>query len=536
MSKNIIKQKIIIASIILISVLFSGENKQDLVRKGPYNKLVIANAMIIPGHGGPAYGPADIIIENDRIVQIISYNGLTGRGPKDKFPKGDRIIDATGMYVMPGLIDLHTHIRTPELPLNYIYNMKLAHGVTTMVNGSGRGWSEALKQQKLSNENKITAPRMFPIRDWGPSRSRDPGHMPTADKIEKWHDTNPQNISRLAKKLVNEGAHVIRIGSLAWNAELFGAVAKAIYKAGGITTVHLPPSDISVVNAVEAAELGVTMIEHHYGYPESALGGRVHPFPPDYNYMDEADRFRHAGAIWQKAPEKILFGEVVDRLVKSGVAMIPTMSAYEANRDLNRAMGLPWHENFTHAQLIEWYFPNPKYHGSYHWNWTSKDEQRWSDTFRKWQRLIYEFNKRGGHLSYAVDDPYIWNTSGIANVRELQLMHEAGLHPLEVIRSATRNSAITLRKPELGLIQTGFIADLAIIDGNPLENFHFLYAFGGMDFRDNEITRRGGVRWTIKGGVVFDNQKLIEEVITVVKKSKENWVNPVPKLFMPMNK
>ena len=200
MSKNTIKQKIIITSIILISVLFSGENKQDLVRKGPYNKLVIANAMIIPGHGGPAYGPADIIIENDRIVQIISYNGLTGRGPKDKFPKGDRIIDATGMYVMPGLIDLHTHIRTPELPLNYIYNMKLAHGVTTMVNGSGRGWSEALKQQKLSNENKITAPRMFPIRDWGPSRSRDPGHMPTADKIEKWHDTNPQNISRLAKE------------------------------------------------------------------------------------------------------------------------------------------------------------------------------------------------------------------------------------------------------------------------------------------------------------------------------------------------
>ena len=57
-----------------------------------------------------------------------------------------------------------------------------------------------------------------------------------------------------------------------------------------------------------------------------------------------------------------------------------------------------------------------------------------------------------------------------------------------------------------------------------------------MDFRDNEITHRGGVRWTIKGGVVFDNQKLIEEVITVVKESKENWVNPVPKLFMPMNK
>ena len=64
---------------------------------------------------------------------------------------------------------------------------------------------------------------------------------------------------------------------------MFGTVAKAVYEAGGITTVHLPPSDISVVNAVKAAELGVTMIEHHYGYPESALGGRVTTFPPNYN-------------------------------------------------------------------------------------------------------------------------------------------------------------------------------------------------------------------------------------------------------------
>ena len=51
-------------------------------------------------------------------------------------------------------------------------------------------------------------------------------------------------------------------------------------------------------------------------------------------------------------------------------------------------------------------------------------------------------------------------------------MEEAGLHPLEIIRSATYNSAKTLRQPELGLIKTGFIADLAIVDGNPLEYFH----------------------------------------------------------------
>lgn len=510
----------------------TAQTTSDSARGGPYKLLIIRNAMVIPGHGGPAYGPADIIIEGNTIIQIISYNGVTGRPAGSATPDAERIIDATGMYVIPGLIDLHTHIRSAELPLQYVYNLKLAHGVTTMVNGAGRGWENALEQQRLANKNKITAPRMYPIRDWGPGRSRDPGHAPPLAVIEPWH--NLANATEFARKLIADGAHVIRIGSLAWNAELFGAVARAIYDAGGITTVHLPPSDIAVVNAVRAAELGVTMIEHHYGYAEAALGGSVQHFPPDYNYLNEAHRFRHAGSIWQEAPEEVLFGEVVDRLVASGVSLIPTMSTYESNRDINRAMGLPWHEKYTHRQLLEWYYANPAYHASHHWDWTSKDEQRWSDTFRKWQRLIFEFHKRGGHLSYAVDDPYLWNTSGIANIRELQLMHEAGLDPLEVIRSATYNSALTLRRPDLGYIQTGYKADLAIVDGNPLENLRYLYAFGALDMEDDgEIVRRGGIRWTIKAGVVFDNAKLMEEVTRMVAESKKGWTSPVEKLFEP---
>lgn len=522
---------------ILVTLLFSPGSPihaqtADVARHGPYERLIISNAMVIPGHGGPAYGPADILIEGNTIVQIISYNGVTGRPDDAPAREADRVLDATGMFVMPGLIDLHTHIRSEPLPLQYVYNLKLAHGVTAMVNGADRGWESAFEQQRLANENRITAPRMFPIRDWGPSRSRDPGHAPPLSEISMWHD--PARAPELAAQLIGGGAHVIRVGSLAWNAELFGAVCQAVREAGGITTVHLPPSDIAVVNAVRAAELGVTMIEHHYGYAEAAMGGGVQHFPPDYNYMDEAQRFRHAGTVWQDAPDGVLYGDVVDRLVASGVSLIPTMSTYESNRDINRAMGLPWHDTYTHRQLIEWYYPNPAYHASHHWDWTSKDEQRWSDTFRKWQRLIYEFHQRGGHLAYAVDDPYLWNTSGIANVRELQLMHEAGLDALEVIRSATRNSALTLRRPDLGLIQTGYTADLAIVDGNPLENLRYLYAFGALDRVNGEITRRGGVRWTVKDGVVFDNAVLMREVVRMVADSKEGWTSPVPSLFEPM--
>lgn len=520
------------AMLLVASVTVEAQTPSDAARAGPYDRLIITNAMVIPGHGGPAYGPADIIVENDVIAQIISYNGVTGRPDAAPLPPADRVIDAAGKYVMPGLIDLHTHIRSEELPLEYIYDMKLAHGVTTMVNGAGRGWPAALEQMRLSEQNRMTAPRMYPIRDWGPARSRDPGHAPKQDEIARWHD--PARVDELIDEVMTDGAHVVRIGSLAWNAELFGRVAKAVYQAGGITTVHLPPSDLAVVNAVRAAELGATMIEHHYGYAESAFGGGLPESPADHNYMDEADRFRQAGEVWQQAPEKVLFGEVVDRLVASGVAMIPTMSAYEVNRDVNRAMGLPWHDKFTHPQLIDWYYPDPADHAAHHWSWTSRDERQWAEAYRKWQRLIREFHDRGGHLSYAADDPYLWSTSGIANVRELQLMQEAGLSALEVIRAATRSSALTLRRPDLGLIQTGYTADLIVVEANPLENLRFLYAFGALDMKDGKIARDGGIRWTVKGGVVFDNKALVERVVDMVAEAKRGWENPVPPLFTPV--
>ena len=215
----------LLCSALLVTMLPGGLAAQntDGARQGPYDRLAIINAMVIPGHGGPAYGPADIIVEDNRIAQIISYNGVLGR-PADALVEADRIIDATGMYVMPGMIDLHAHIRSEPLPLRYVYNMKLAHGVTTMVNGAGRGWEAAVEQQRLSNENRITAPRMYPIRDWGPSRSRDPGHQPPADEIAPWHD--PDRVDELVGDIMSD-AHVVRIGSLAWNAELFGAVAEA---------------------------------------------------------------------------------------------------------------------------------------------------------------------------------------------------------------------------------------------------------------------------------------------------------------------
>ncbi len=498
-------------------------NQAGAVSSGPYQSLVIRGAMIIPGHGGPAYGPADIVIEGATISRIVPLDPVTlERGGDADRPQGDRVIDATGMYVMPGMIDLHTHIRTDPLPLEYVYAMKLAHGVTTMANASDRGFEAAVAEAARSADNEVAAPRMFPLHSWSQFDPED-------DDPTSW--TDPGRVRRNARELVKAGAHVVSVGNIAWHPELFAAVSRAVYEVGGITTVHLPPSSTAVVQAVQAAEAGVTMIEHHYGYAESALDRKVQDFPANYNFNNEIERFRHAGKVWLEAPRDTLLEDVAQRLADSGVAMIPTMSVYEANRDINRAMSLPWHNKYTHRALIDWSFPNPSFHGSYHWDWTSDDEATWTQMYRLWQELIFQFNRRGGTVGYATDDNYIWAVGGISNVRELQLMQETGMHPLEIIKSATFNSAKILRQDDLGMVRPGFKADLAIVNGNPLHSFRSMYAFGALTLEGDNMVRRGGVRWTLKDGVVFDTQALMANVVSMVAESKRGWTNPVDALF-----
>lgn len=467
--------------------------------------------MIIPGHGGPPNGPADIIIEGNVIKDIVPFDPVAAerRGRGQDRATGDRVIDATGMYVMPGFIDLHTHIRTEPLPIEWVYSLKLAHGVTTMVPAPDRGREQAAIDARKSARNEIIAPRLYPIHNW---RAPD-GDRAAAD--------DPAQAPEIARQFVESGARVVSVGDLAWSPALFGAVCKAVWNAGGITTVHLPPSTNAQVNAAQAAELGVTMIEHHYGYAESAIDRTVQDFPPDYNYGNELDRFRHAGKVWQQANVKRLMGEVVDRLVKSGVTMIPTTVVYEANRDIVRAMNLPWHEKYTHPALLAWNMPNPSYHGAYHYDWTSDDEATWAYVYRTWLPFINEFKNRGGRVAYATDDNYIWATGGFSNIREMQLMQEAGFHPLEIVKAATYNAALTLREPRLGLIQRGYLADLSIVDANPLKNLRFLYATGAwtLDAAGTMITK-GGIRYTIKDGMVIDAPGLMREVERMVREAK----------------
>ena len=126
---------------------------------GPFNRLIIRNAIVVDGAGAPPRGPLTIQIENDRIVAIGGGHG----GAADE--RGAEVIDAAGGYVLPGFIDAHFHLGTPSHAYagaltdpEYALKLQLAHGITTSRDvGAMMGLEWTIRHRELAEQGKITA-------------------------------------------------------------------------------------------------------------------------------------------------------------------------------------------------------------------------------------------------------------------------------------------------------------------------------------------------------------------------------------------
>ena len=291
------------------------------------------------------------------------------------------------------------------------------------------------------------------------------------------------------------------------------AMLDEAHKAGLRVAHH---AGVEETNAWDDARFGTTSIEHWYGVPDAAIpDGRQH-FPADYNYRDETDRFRWAGRLWREADPARL-QQLLDTLVKANVAWVPTLDIYEASRDLQRAQTQPWFTDYLHPTLVDYFRPDPANLGSYFFGWSSTDESYWKENYRIWMQALRDFERRGGVIGVGDDAGFIYQMYGFGLVRELELHEEAGFHPLKVIQHATGNNARILgRESELGRVRAGFLADLIVVNGNPLENLKVLYPTGVDEIRDGRAVRAGGVEWTIKDGIPYHGPTLLREVKDLV--------------------
>lgn len=504
--------------IVSISVAVAAPPKAPLRGEqgdGPFSRLIIRGATLINGEGAPARGPVDIVIENDRIVNVVSvgYPGVPIRpNQRPHALPGDKEIDATGHYVLPGFIDMHGHIggSAADIPAEYVLKLWLAHGITTVREpGSFNGLEWTKWHQQQAESNAIVAPRIIPFVSFG---------MGAEEPI-----FNGEQARAWVRQVKQQGAAGIKF---------FGATPKVMAAALDEakqqqlgTMMHHAQLSVVRTNVLDSARMGLDSMEHWYGLPEALFTEQViQNYPPHYNYNNEQDRFSEAGKLWQQAaaPGSDKWNAVRDELIALDFTINPTLTIYEASRDLMRERRAVWHDEYTLPQLWDFFTPSRYAHGSYWFDWTTDEEVAWRKNYQLWMTFLNDFKNHGGRVTTGSDAGYIYKIYGFGFIRELELLREAGFNALEVIQAATLNGAEALGlEDEIGSVVPGKKADLIIVKDNPLANFKVLYGTGHYRLdENNQPIRTEGIRYTIKDGIVYDVQELLTDVRRIVAEEK----------------
>jgi imidazolonepropionase-like amidohydrolase len=483
-------------------------------------RLLIRNAMVIPGTGVPASGPTDILIEGGRIARM-------GDSAAQRWPAADATIDATGKYVMPGIVNTHMHWheeRVGPIPIQYERNLYLASGVTT-AREVGGDFDKAKQWKQESAAHKIVAPRilLYPM-------------LVDLLKPGQSYSATPDEIRALVRSAKERGADGLKLIGPLDRDQAFAAIDEA-KKVGLPTTVHIAVGEATARDFVDD---GVNCIEHFYGIADAAFDG-LQDFPPEMNLNNEIHRFGRAGELYaQTNLNKDKLSKLLDDMVSKHVAWSPTMSTYEATRDLVKAQNLPWYKDYLHPSLAEYYKPSMTRHGTFWLGWTATQEARWRKNYQVWMATLLEFGRKGGVITVGDDAGYLYGSLyGFGTIRELEMQQEAGFAPLEVIRHATVNGAEVLGLANtLGRVRAGFVADLLVVNGNPLANLHVLNPYGTdlmtidgkvVDNYSGDIkpgdpragsVHGGGIEWTIKDGIPYHVPTLMLEVKEMVEKAR----------------
>lgn len=478
---------------------------------GPYERLLLKNAMLIDGTGAPVQGPFHILVVRDRIQEI--RHALFSPPPENDFE-----IDCTGKFVLPGLIDAHVHISNPSqgftgkiTPASYVFKLWLGHGVTTVREcGALNGMAWTLDQERKSNENKITAPRIatYPTLYYPWVVTEVTG----AESARAWMD-----------EVCLQGVQGIKL--FGHNPEVLKTVFDECKARGIRSACHHTVTWTGRLSALDTCRMGLTSMEHFLGLAEAlSETGAIQNYQADYVFDNEQMRALQDARMWRKVvPGSPRWKAVMAEMVERDFTIVPTFAIWEAGLDVMRYQQAEWHEAYTMPALWRFFQPNPMNHWAFYWDWTTACEVEFKQAYPVWMQFINEYKNMGGRITAGSDAGFGYHLFGFDTIRELELLQTAGFHPLEVIDAATRKGAELLgMEKEIGTVEPGKKADLLVVDENPLANFKVLYGTGHVRLNQAtmQVERVKALRYTIKDGIIYDAQQLLADVREMVAKEK----------------
>ena len=410
---------------------------------------MIEGGTLIDGTGDTPQTDVRIVIRNGRIQEI---------GPRTEVvrPAQSRVIDAQGKFILPGLIDSHVHY------FGYEGELYLNHGVTTVMSLGGiPEWDQA--QAEAIARGDVVGPRMFTAGNPLGAPPGAPIGMPTLGMPHWLHVRSVEEGIQVVQMLLDKGVDYIKIYRGVPTAEVARAMADLAHQAGKRVVAHLGPN----FDAREAALAGVDLLAHASGVLDATV--RDPELKKRAQSMSlEAER----ASLMQRE----LFSELIELLIQEDVYL-------ETSLNTNAFKGFhPLSDKFLWEDAVLLSDTNLLYVTDY-------QRRRWFDLqnhalplgpetkervdkgYENFVLFLRQFVEAGGKLLVG-SDAEGKVPPGISLHHELELLVHGGiLSPMQAIVSTTRLPAEFLgRSNDLGSLEKGRIADLVILNSDPLQD------------------------------------------------------------------
>jgi len=408
-----------------------------LVACGKSGDRVIAleGATLIDGAGGEPKQDAVIIIRNGHIEAIARVNQIT-------IPKNAERINLVGKTIIPGLIDAHAHVE------RWAAGRYVAWGVTTVRDLHGGGDS-VIALKNAMNLGSILGPRMFVA---GAMIDGAPPTYPNATGV---------STSDQARRAVDLRA-VASVDYLKIYTKITPALLRPLIDEA--EKLRLPvAAHLGKTDALTAARAGVVSIEHMAGVVQAATGNPM--------YAGAHGTFLSGWTTEEKGwagLDSSTVARTARALAQTKVAIVPTLVVHDMLSRLDNPILLsrPGMEDVPdNAQSVRSVPSLLRRTG-----WRSGDFDAFRRSRRRQDQFVREYKRAGGAIAAGSDAANQLLIPGYSLHEEMSLLVAAGLSPLEAITAATRRGAQLLQADSLGLLTTGKVADLVVLNGNPVRN------------------------------------------------------------------